>query len=219
MTEEQSTEGTVGEGGPTSPARAAGGDPPASPGGQPGQKKQKERRRHWPALLKRFPRLFWHPPEDEAWPGDWPVVPPAALRTYPALAADLAVWGDQLEPRFRRLDHQAQILQNQFWRQRVMLITGGLLATSLATVQAAMGGGIVVLAVLQAVLTGLLAGLAVLIRSRRAQQGYFTSRLKAERIKSEFFLFLARAGGYAGDDRLTRLQQEVDDIEAAESVS
>ena len=135
------------------------------------------------------------------------------------LAADLALWCEQLEPRFRRLDHRAQILQNQFWRQRVLLIAGGLVATSLATVQAAMGGGIVILAVLQAVLTGLLAGLTVLIRSRRAQHGYLSARLKAERIKSEFFLFLARAGDYADGDRLTRLQREVDDIEAAEGVA
>ena len=156
---------------------------------------------HWPALLARFPRLFRRPSEDDPWDDDWPVVPPESLEQYPVLAADLTVWREQLEPRFRQLDHRAQILQNQFWRQRVALIAGGLVATSLATVQAAMGGGNVDLAVLQAVLTGLLAGLTVLIRSRRAQHGYLSARLKAERIKSEFFLFLARAGAYADGDR------------------
>ena len=116
------------------------------------------------------------------------------------------------------LDHQAQILQNQFWRQRVTLIAGGLVATSLATVQAAMGGGKVYLAVPQAGLTGLLAGLTVLVRSRRAQHGYLSARLKAERIKSEFFLFLTQAAPYASGDRVTRLLQEVGDIEAAEGI-
>ena len=53
----------------------------------------------------------------------------------------------------------------------------------------------------QAVLTGVLAGLTVLIRSRRAQQGYLSARLKAERIKSEFFVFLARSGDYADPTR------------------
>lgn len=183
------------------------------------KKKQHGQRRHWPALLARFPRLFWRASEDDPWDGDWPVVRPESLEQYPVLAADLNVWREQLEPRFRKLDHRAQILQNQFWRQRVALIAGGLVATALATVQAAMGGGIVVLAVLQAVLTGLLAGLTVLIRSRRAQQGYLSARLKAERIKSEFFLFLAWAGDYTDGDRLTRLQREVDDIEAAEGIS
>ncbi len=183
-----------------------------------GAKKPKERRKHWPALLKRFPRFFWRPSENGRWDDDWPVVPAEPGDDYQALAGDLAVWNGQLESRFRRLDHRAKILQNQFWRQRVLLIAGGLVATALATAQAAIGAGNVILAALQAGLTGLLAGLTVLIRSRRAQQGYLSARLKAERIKSEYFLFLAMAGDYKDTDRLTRLQQQVDDIEAAEGL-
>jgi hypothetical protein len=178
------------------------------------------RSRIWrPALLARFPRFFWRPSVDAEWVDDWPVVRRQQLAEYPALAEDLAVWLEQLEPRFRRLDHRAQILQNQFWRENLTLIVGGLVATSLGAVQAAVGGGVVGLAGAQAVLTGVLAGLTVLIRSRRAQQGYLTVRLKAERIKSEFFVFLARAGDYAGENPQTRLLQQVDDIEAAEGVT
>lgn len=192
----------------------------AAADGEPKKKKKKrERRKHWPALLVRWPRFFWRPREDAKWEDDWPVVERAWLKDYTVLAPDLTVWCEQLEARFRRLDHRAQILQNQFWRQRVTLIGGGLVATALATVQAAVGGGIIALAVVQAGLTGLLAGLTVLIRSRRAQHGYLTARLKAERIKSEFFLFLARAAHYADGDRVTRLLQEVDDIETAEGIS
>jgi Protein of unknown function (DUF4231) len=194
---------------------AAGGEP------QPAKKKKKKKkvpRKHWPALLVRWPRLRRYPPDGDPWKGDWPVVEPAWLTEYQLLAPDLTVWCEQVEARFRRLDHQAQILQNQFWRQRVTLIAGGLVATSLATVQAAMGGGKVYLAVPQAGLTGLLAGLTVLVRSRRAQHGYLSARLKAERIKSEFFLFLTQAAPYAGGDRVTRLLQEVGDIEAAEGI-
>ncbi len=194
----------------------AGADP-ASPEPRPGSRQRRRPgRQRWPALIARFPRLFWRPAETGTWDSDWPVVPPQSLDDYPWLRGDLAVWPEQLEHRFRQLDHRAQILQNRFWRQRVLLIGGGLLATSLATVQAAWGGGHVWLAVIQAVLTGLLAGLAVLLRSRRAQHGYLSARLKAERIKSEFYLFLARAGDYAHDDRESRLGQAVDDIEAAE---
>ena len=193
----------------------------AGPEPQPGKKRRRRRsgRQHWPALIARFPRLFWRPAEDEAWDNDWPVVPPQSLTDYPLLRPDLMLWNDQLEGRFRQLDHRAQILQNRFWRQRVLLIGGGLLATSLATIQAAWGGGHIFLAAIQAVLTGLLAGLAVLLRSRRAQYGYLSARLKAERIKSEFYLFLANDGDYARDDRVARLSQAVDDIEAAEGVS
>jgi hypothetical protein len=193
----------------------------ASPASQPGneQRRRRKGRQHWPALIARFPRLFWRPAEDEAWDSDRPVVSPQSLADYPWLSTDLMVWPDRLERRFRQHDHRAQILQNRFWRQRVLLIGGGLLATSLATIQAAWGGGHVWLAVPQTVLTGLLAGLAVLLRSRRAQYGYLTARLKAERIKSEFYLFLARSGDYAHDDRVARLSQAVDDIEASEGVS
>ena len=215
MTEERSTVDTGSEGGPASPGPTAIGDLLASPQRQPNQKpEEKERRRLWPALLKRFPRLFRQPAEDELWPGDRPLMPPESLTEYQTLQTDIAVWNQQLEPRFRTLDHRAQNLQNQFWRQRVMLIAGGLLATSLATVQAALGGGNVYLAAIQAVLTGLLAGLTVLIRSRRAQRGYLSARLRAEQIKSEFFLFLARAGDYAEGDPVIRLEQKVDNIEA-----
>jgi len=179
----------------------------------------KKRARRRPALLARFPKFFWRPSVDGKWANDWPVVSRKHVREYPELGQDLAVWDEHLELRFRRLDHRAQILQNQFWRQHLALIVGGLVATSLGAIQAAMGGGVVGLAVAQALLTGALAGLTVLIRSRRAQRGYLTARLKAEQIKSEFFLFLARAGDYAADDPAARLQQQVEAIEAAEGVT
>ncbi len=170
-------------------------------------------------LLARLPRLRRYPPEDDEWPGDPVVVRPEQLSEYPGLADDLRIWVEQLEPRFRRLDHRAKILQNQFWRQNVALILGGLVATVLGAVQAARGGGVELLAAVQAVLTGVLAGVTVLVRSRRAQEGYLNARLKAERMKSEFYLFLARAGVYAGDARMARLREQVEDIEAAEGVS
>jgi hypothetical protein len=185
---------------------------------------RKKARRRRPALLARWPKLFWRSSADEPWPSDWPVVRQEQLGDYTALRPDLQVWINELEPRFRRFDHQAQILQNQFWRENLTLILGGLVATTLGAVQAAVGGGIVGIAVAQAVLAGLLAGLTVLIRSRRAQQGYLNARLTAERIKSEYFLFLGGAGDYArGDgaagDRAALLLQQVDDIEGAGDVA
>jgi hypothetical protein len=172
------------------------------------------------ALLERFPRLGRDRPEDEDWPRDWPVVRPEDQPEYSEIAQDLALWVEQLHERYRRLDHRALSLQNRFWRQHVALIGGGLVATSLGAVQAAKGGGMEELAALQAVLTGMLAGLTVLVRSGRAQQGYLTARLKAERIKSEFFLFLARAGDYAAvASPAAKLQEQVEDIEAAEGAT
>ena len=199
---------------------------PASSGGQEpaptvtAAVAKKPARKNWrPALLRRFPKLFWRRGIDQDWDNDWNVLEEEDRDKYPQLADDLAVWRNFLQLRFRRLDHTAQVLQNQFWRQSVALIIGGLVATSLGAVQAALGGGVVGLAVAQAVLAGALAGLIVLIRSRRAQQGYLTARLKAEQIKSEYFLFLGRAGNYAGPGRQAALLQQVDDIEAAEGAA
>jgi hypothetical protein len=173
-----------------------------------------------PALLARFPKPFWwRPNPDEPWPDDWPVLPPDAEGLYPQLSLDFQLWRDKLERPFRRLDHDAQLLQHQFWRQQVALIIGGLLATALGAYQAARGGGNQGVAVAQAVLTGALTGLTAMMRARRAQQGYLTARLKAERIKSEFFLFLARVGAYAEPDRQNRLRQQVEDMMDAEGAT
>lgn len=199
---------------------AAGGGQESAPATVMAAAPKKRARKNWrPALLRRFPRLFWRPSVDRDWDNDWVVLAEEDRDKYPELADDLAVWRDILRFRFRRLDHTAQVLQNQFWRQNVALIVGGLVATSLGAVQAALGGGVVGLAVAQAVLAGALAGLTVLIRSRRAQQGYLTARLKAELIKSEYFMFLGRAGNYAGADRQAALVQQVDNIEAAEGAA
>jgi len=173
-----------------------------------------------PALMARFPKPFWWRPDpDKPWRGDWPVVPEGIDDRYPDLVPDFQLWRDEFERPFRRLDHDAQVLQQQFWRQHVALIGGGLLATMLGAYQAATGGGNQGVAAAQAVLTGVLTGLTALVRGRRAQQGYLTARLKAERIKSEFFLFLGRAGGYNGADRAERLRQQVEDIAAVEAIT
>lgn len=166
------------------------------------------RRSRRPALLVRFPGFRRKPGR--------PVVDRQDLEGFPLLAEDLGLWAELHEERFRRLDDRAQHLQNQFWRQHVVLIIGGLVATSLGAVQAAAGSGYVVLAVIQAVLVGVLAGVTVLVRSRRAQQGYIAARLKAERMRSELYLFLGRVGHYAGPQPADRLQEQIDDIEAAE---
>ena len=185
-----------------------------------GEKLARNKKKRSPALLARFPKLFGRLPSvDQDWDDDWCVLREEDRTRYAQLADDLAVWRGFVKPRFRRLDHTAQILQNQFWRQNVALIVGGVVATSLGVIQATLGGGVVGLAAAQAVLTGTLAGLTVVIRSRRAQQGYLTARLKAERIKSEFFMFLARAGEYAGPDPRTVLSQQVDEIETAEGAT
>jgi hypothetical protein len=177
------------------------------------QGKRKLRLRR-PALIARLPKLWWTPGED------WPVVPSKSKRTpYPTLGTDLALWDGRLEQRFRDLDHLALKLQNRFWRLQLTLIFGSAVASILGAIQAATGGGHTWLAVAGAVLGGLLAGVSVLVRDRRAQRGYLTARLKAERIKSEYFLFLARAGEYRDDADGALLLARIAEIEQAEAVA
>ena len=172
-----------------------------------------------PALVERFPKPpWWRPDVTAAWAKDWPVVPADRDDDYPELAADLALWRVEFEHRFRRLDHEAQVLQNRFWRQRVTLILGGLVLTVLGVWQTAAGGQ-KALGAIQAVLAGLLVGLTTLAKGRDVRRGYLTARLKAERIKSEFFLFLGRVGDYAGDDGADRLRERVDELECADDIS
>jgi hypothetical protein len=166
-----------------------------------------------PALLARFPRaVWWRLDPADPWPDDWPVVPPDAEELYPQLAPDLWLWREQLEQPFWLLDHQSLLFQHRFWRQRTTLILGGLVATTMGAFQAAQGGGNEYLAGTQTVVTGLLTGVASLVSGGRAQQGYLDARLRAERFKSEFFLYLGRAGDYAGPDAAERLRHAVEDI-------
>jgi Protein of unknown function (DUF4231) len=165
-----------------------------------------------PALLARLPKLLWRPGKD------WPVVPKERA-AYGTLDADLAIWDRAFEGRFRDLDHRALRLQNRFWLLHLLLIFGSASASILGAVQASIGSGNVWLATFGAVLSGLLAGVAVLIRDRPAQRAYLNARLKAERIKSEYFLFLARVGDYAADpERLRILEERVVEIEHAEGL-
>jgi Protein of unknown function (DUF4231) len=164
-----------------------------------------------PALLARLPRVPFRPGED------WPVVP-ADSAGFDALGDDLALWRSTLEGRFREVDHEALRLQNRFWLLQLLFIAGSATASILGAIQAAVGGGNVALATAGAILSGLLAGLTMLVRDRRAQSGYLDARLRAERIKSEYFLFLARADDYgsAANPR-TLLDQRVAEIEQPEA--
>jgi hypothetical protein len=111
-------------------------------------------------------------------------------------------------------------LQNRFWRLQLTLILGSATATILGAVQAATGGGHIWLAVATALISGLLAGVTVLVGDGRAQQRYLTARLQAERIKSEYFLFLAGAGQYASEStRRSALDAQIAEIETSEGVS
>lgn len=156
-----------------------------------------------PALLMRLPSLRWRSTTDEE------IVPHEVQSEYPALAMDFTLLEHELLPDFRTLDNDALQTQNQFRLLELIVIVGGILATTLGAIQTArvhdVWPGIV-----EAVLSALLAGVAVIVRELEPQVKYFTKRLQAELLRSEYFLFLGRITPYADDpDRLQPLKRRV----------
>ena len=164
-------------------------------------------------LLRPLPRVRWRAQSPD------PFVPSQALANYPALDADIQHLDRELMPAFRRLDEESLRAQNSSRLRQLAVILGGTAASALGAVQAALGGGVVALAVPEALLAGLLAGTVVYIKGRDAQREYSTNRLRAERLRSEYFLFVARAGRYAEEDEAGRrrlLRGQVREIESLE---
>jgi len=169
-----------------------------------------------PVLLKRLPKLLWRPGEH------WPFMSQADRDAFPELAEEFAVLDAELMETFRAFDNDALEAQNRFRLLQLLLLVGGAVATVLGTVQAALHGGALALGITEAVLAGLLAPLAVAARSGKSHRRYLTSRLKAERLRSEYFVYLAGAGEYASHDRGERrrlLGQTVAAIEDSEAGS
>jgi Protein of unknown function (DUF4231) len=165
-----------------------------------------------PAFLAQRPQLFWRAGERH------PLVSADLRAAAPALAGDFAVLDRELLPDFYELDEGALRAQNTFRLGRVFVIVGGTTATWLGAVQAALGGGVAVIGIAEALVAGTLAAAVAYVRGRRAQREYFTTRLKAERLRGEYFLFLGRVPPYDVDDaeRLRRLREHVSTIEAEE---
>jgi hypothetical protein len=146
-----------------------------------------------PALTRYLPQL-WGIPEQQ------PILSPDDRRGFPDLADDFELLGAELEEVFRRYDRDALAGQNRFRLVYLLLIVGGATATALGALQCAAHGGKLWLGIAGAVVAGLLAPLAIAAQSGRSQRAYFTNRLKAERLRSEYFLFLVGAAEYKATD-------------------
>jgi hypothetical protein len=144
-----------------------------------------------PALFRRVPKLRA--------PSSDPLLPPGVAEEFPALASDIAVLNEQLFPHFEKLDSAALKSQNGFRLSQVVLIIGGLVATLLGAIQAALPtsawAGIVEVSLV------LVLGVLFVVSGRLSfQEDYLDRRLKAERLRAECFFFLARVGGYSALD-------------------
>jgi len=165
------------------------------------------------AFLALRPRLLWRAGQR------YPLVSAEVRAAAPALAEDFDVLDRELLPDFYELDEAALRAQNTFRLGQLFVIVGGAAATALGAVQAALGGGVTEIGIAEAIVAGTLAAAVAYVRGREAQREYFTTRLKAERLRGEYFLFLGRVPPYDldhWDERLRRLRNQVNTIEAEE---
>lgn len=160
------------------------------------------------ALFKRLPVLRWRPKSKEQ------VVQLETQGQYPDFKADFEFLERELMPYFRDFDNGALRAQNQFRRQQITLIAGGVIATALGAIQAANSNSKWP-GVAEAAVAATLTLVSVVARGFDAQEKYFSDRLKAETLRSEYFLFLGRVGEYENDaDRAQKLVRRLADIEA-----
>jgi hypothetical protein len=146
-----------------------------------------------PALFRRVPRLRK--------PSSRPLLPGRIAEEFPDLSSDIEDLGE-LFKEFEKLDVAALGSQNQFRRAQFILIVGGLIATLLGAIQAALPksawAGIV-----EVCLVAVLVSVFLVTGQLNLKDDYLDQRLKAERLRAECFFFLARVGGYSAldDDR------------------
>jgi hypothetical protein len=162
-----------------------------------------------PALLRRLPSPFWKLPAAQS------IVEPAALASYPELADDFAIADRILLTAFRNADAEALRAQNTFHLAELGLSLGAILATLLGAVQTALGGGILVIGLIEAGLTSALGATALGVFAHNQQRDYYRSRLQAETLRGEYFRFVGRLEPYTTRDpeqRAKRLQDRVDAI-------
>jgi Protein of unknown function (DUF4231) len=156
-------------------------------------------------LFGRLPRIVWHPKINEQ------IVPLETQQKYPALSEDFKFLEEYLLEHFRTFDNDALRAQNAFWREQLFLIVGGAGATILGAIQATFTGlswpGLI-----EGILAIVLVGATQHLKRVKAQEIYFTSRLKAEALRSEYFLFLGRIDRYA--DNNNRQQQLIKRVTA-----
>lgn len=140
------------------------------------------------------------------------IIPLDVRNNYPGFASDFDTLQKEVIPYFRELDNEAFRSQNAYRWTYIILILGGALATILGIVQLAFintaGIGIA-----GAVVAAILAAATAFSQSFNQHDRYLNSRLAAERLRCEYFLFLGHLGRYANDQlRVQKLLQRVTEI-------
>lgn len=158
------------------------------------------------ALFKRLPKFHSLPPEPQE------LVPEEERSKYPAFATDFETLRQELMPSFCELDNEAVRCQNWYRWMYIILILGGAAATTLAILQIAFLS-VGAYGVAGAVVATILGAATAILRGYNFHNRYLNARLLAERLRSEYFLFLGRIGPYTSDqDRVQKLKLRVLEI-------
>jgi Protein of unknown function (DUF4231) len=166
-----------------------------------------------PALIRRLPTL--RAPRESR-----PVLSADVARQYPELKGDLATLEQELAPQLKELDLEALRNQHGFRLGQVLLIFGGLIATVLGAVQAAQHHAAWA-GITEAIILAVLGAVFRLVGDLNLKENYLDQRLKAERLRAEFFFFLGRTGQYGTlDSEAARrlLRQRTTKIKAGQNV-
>jgi uncharacterized protein DUF4231 len=157
-------------------------------------------------LFRRFPNFHPLPREEQH------LVPPRERSTYPSFVEDFETLDRVLMPNFRELDNEALRRQNWYRWMYVILIFGGALAAILGIFQIAFMETALI-GIIGVIVAALLGGVTALSRAFNHHERYLNARLAAERLRSEYFLFLGQFGQYSDkEDRTQKLIQRVTDI-------
>lgn len=145
-----------------------------------------------PALFRRVPKLRA--------PSSFPLLPAGVeeKEEFKDLAQDISFLRVKLFGEFEELDVVALERQNGFRLAQFLMIIGGLIATLLGSIQAALHSHWAGIA--EAALVLALVVLFQVNGQLNLKQDYLDQRLKAERLRAECFFFLARVGGYSALD-------------------
>lgn len=137
-----------------------------------------------------------------------PIVDPEVRAKYPALEADFRALDDVVAAPFEESDLGALRNQNSYRAEQLLVILGSALVSVLGAAEAAFAGqrwwgvGVAVAGVL-------VAGGSRFARERDSLTSFLKARVRAERLRGEFFWFLARLKPYDGDDRVPALRRAV----------
>ncbi|HEY3991542.1 MAG TPA: DUF4231 domain-containing protein [Ktedonobacteraceae bacterium] len=128
---------------------------------------------------------------------------------YPALAAEFKILEDVLVPAYHEHDRDAIRLQNAHWWTYLTLIVGGAIVTILGILQLVISADGIGIA--GAVVAAFLGSATLALNSFHYQERYMHSRLVAEELRGEYFLFLGHLGHYRAEDpeRVKALKERV----------